>query len=70
MDYPSVTLTENFDIELLHPCVATVISTSQTIGPINYTVGSGIQAFTFTQFVNTVGQQYSNDWLCTIDYAL
>lgn len=64
-----MTLTENFDIELLHPCVATVISTSQTISPINYTIGSGLFSKTFIAFSDTVSGQYGVGF-CGLVYTL
>jgi len=64
------TLTEQLTLILLHPCKKTIITTSQTIGPINFDFGGSAVLTSFNNFSDSVATSYNIAGLCGLTYSL
>lgn len=65
-----VSITETINVTLLHPCKTTIITTSQTINNITYTLDDPASVLTFLPFNDSVSTQYSVNNLCGLVYSL
>jgi hypothetical protein len=63
-------LTQVISVTLLHPCKLTLITTTQTIADIVYTIGDPTTLTPFTAFSDTVSSEYSEPGLCGLVYSL
>jgi hypothetical protein len=61
---------QSFSLQLKHPCIVTTISTTQTIGPINFNFGGTTLLTPFTAFTDTEGACYGMPGLCPLTYTV
>ena len=64
------TITETFTVTLLHPCKTTLLTTSQTVGPLSYTFGDPVLTYLFAAFDDSVATQYGVAGLCAPVFSL
>ena len=64
------TITQTFDLEVLHPCKITQITTTQTIPDISFPFGGTALLTPFTNFDDTVSTEYGITDLCVLSYSL
>lgn len=67
--YPQ-TVSQPLNFDILSPCMLTSISTSQTIGPIDYMFGSPASLTPFTEFSDTQSDCYLIPGLCQLNYQI
>jgi len=66
----TATLTQTITVQLLHPCVTTLITTSQTIGALQYTFGDPAVLTAFLDFGDSVSLDYNLPGFCPLVYTL
>lgn len=64
------TSTVSISVTINHPCILTVISSSQTISDIYYLLGDPKLNIPFVLFSDSVSAEYGNPTLCALTYQL